>query len=415
MKKKDSQNIPLLVLGYDFSRASTRWRSALPLSKIEKQELFANLQENKLADGIVFLDTCNRNEVIVSSPKPDWVGELLRANLINRLKEKFQDEYVPEPFLFVGKDAARHIFRVSSGLESFVQGEQQIAGQLNTAFMEARKYGRSDTVLNRLSTLSGKAARDTAGLGVFKRAVRGVHDLSVKYLLQNFPEPKKYVVTVLGYGEIGRLTVDSLRHHTNWKVHLVNRTVPNIKEDEQKNNSKNKQEKIYPLEQLTNMLAQSDMAIVCSGAPTPLVTKKTLEKLTNNILLVDLGIPSQISQDVEELPLVEVANLDVLMQTQIPHLRNEENLEKVESVISSVVFEFMHSVHVKEMAPILQSAQDTHTKYIQEIIPQVLREEFPELDENLRSRLLFRLRGLVRDYTNAMIKSVHTQVHKKVD
>lgn len=407
-----SSQVPLSVIGYDFSRASARWRSALPMSKTEKQELYANLKANKLIGGVVFLDTCNRNEIIVSSQKPDWVGELLRANLINRLKEKFPGEYIPEPFLFLGKEAARHVFRVSSGLESFVQGEQQIAGQLNTAFMEARKYNRSDTILNRLSTLAGKAARDTSSLGVFKRSIRGVHDLSVKYLLQRFPEPEKYTVSVIGYGEIGRLTIESLRYHTNWNIRIVNRTIT-YKEDNDR--QKNKREKIYPLDELETMLAQSEMAIVCTGASVPLITKKKLEKLSNHILFIDLGIPSQVAKEVNELSFVETANLDVLMQTQIPHLRNENNLEKIESVISSVVFEFIHSVHAKEMAPILQSAQDTHTKYIQEIIPEVLKKEFPELDEDLRSRLLFRLRGLVRDYTNAMIKSVHTQVHKKAD
>lgn len=397
MKNHDS-NISLVVLGYDFTNASAWWRSLLPFTKEQKQELYARLSNDLLADGMVFLDTCNRNELIVSSRSPQWLGELMRAHFIERLKKKSKNEQVPFPFIYMGEAAVRHVFRVSAGLESFVQGEQQISGQVNNAFRQARKMQHSDVTLNRLSTLAGKVARERHGLGVFKQSIRGVHDLTVRYLMKSFSKEQEHLVTVIGFGEIARMTIDSLHHHTQWKVEIANR-------------SPKKSQNIFPLEQLPTLLSRADMAIVCTGAFSPVVDIALWKNISrsNKLYLVDLGIPAQVDEKLQQFDNIDIANLDLLMNSGVLELSNQENLRKVENLVEQITQQFMIFMQIKEMSPILQSAQDTHTELIHNVLPNILEKEFAELTDHTRSRLLFRLRGLIRDYTNSIIQSIHTK------
>jgi glutamyl-tRNA reductase len=93
---------------------------------------------------VAIVSTCNRTELYIGAdaaivdPAVDWLagiggvsGQTLRSHA-----------YVLE-----GPSAARHAFRVASGLDSMVLGEPQILGQLKQAVREADSAGTLGTML----------------------------------------------------------------------------------------------------------------------------------------------------------------------------------------------------------------------------------------------------------------------------
>ena len=76
---ENARLLPVAVVGCDFRRASSRWRSALVLDEAEAAELAANLRAAELTSGLIFLNTCNRNEWSVASERPVWTAEILKV------------------------------------------------------------------------------------------------------------------------------------------------------------------------------------------------------------------------------------------------------------------------------------------------------------------------------------------------
>jgi glutamyl-tRNA reductase len=89
------------------------------------------LRANSHARAVALLSTCQRTEVYAT-----WPGAPDEAALLAALAA---DRSIPSRAVrlaartYRGDEAARHLLRVASGLESFVLGETEIAGQVRAA------------------------------------------------------------------------------------------------------------------------------------------------------------------------------------------------------------------------------------------------------------------------------------------
>jgi len=123
-------------------------------------------------DELLILQTCNRVEVYAASSKVDDPSSLLdiwheHLNIDRGVLEKSVE-------LSKGKDAILHLFRLASGLDSLVVGEDQILGQVKRALDNARKGNGVDSYL---SMLFEKAVR----VGSRVRASTNINKGSISY------------------------------------------------------------------------------------------------------------------------------------------------------------------------------------------------------------------------------------------
>ena len=105
--------IPLSVVGCDFRRASSRWRSRLVLDEAELRAFHEELRATGSVDGLVALQTCNRNEWISAGTNPSWAAGLLSAQMKHRVGAVTASWFLP--YVHTGEDALRHLFRVALG------------------------------------------------------------------------------------------------------------------------------------------------------------------------------------------------------------------------------------------------------------------------------------------------------------
>jgi glutamyl-tRNA reductase len=388
--------IPLVVVGCDFRVASSVWRGRIVLTDPEAKVIAEDLKRNQAADGFLDLNTCNRNEWIVSSLDPRWAVELLRSQMKRRLDR--DGESGIEPYIYTGEEAARHVFRVAIGRESLVVGERQIARQLYQAMETARARGTSSRVLNGMGSVAGRLVRIALREGCVENASIGVHSLAVSCLGERFREPARCQVAVIGHGQIGRRVLGLLQDR-GFDTVCCNRTVPDDQRD-----------RLLSLEEMPEVLSEVDAAVVCTGALEPVVRREHLQPRPEEhpLLVVDIGIPEQVER-MQAARNVEITGLDDLVafyRHSCGDPAGESTAREVDSLLSKALIEFKVFCSETALSGILDTVQKHHRQTVGEEIPRLVAEHFDYLPENTRYRLEFDLKNIILSYTSEVFRTI---------
>ncbi|WP_369044918.1 glutamyl-tRNA reductase [Sinomonas sp. P10A9] len=113
-------------------------------------------------NGAVVLATCNRYEIYAEARGPEEL-EAARSALLTEISARsgLPHETVSGAFALAhGRDVTRHLFAVSSGLDSAVVGEREIAGQVRRALISAQEHGTASPSLVRLFQTASKTAKE---------------------------------------------------------------------------------------------------------------------------------------------------------------------------------------------------------------------------------------------------------------
>ncbi|HYF28616.1 MAG TPA: glutamyl-tRNA reductase, partial [Baekduia sp.] len=156
----------LLLLGISHHTAPVALRERLALTDKQAAELCHELTDGGVVTEAVAISTCNRSEIYVVSDDPvraeaDLLGMLARRAAISAI-ELAETVYAPR-----NCDAARHLYRVTGGLDSMVVGEAEVQGQVKRAYELALVESATGPVLNRLfrsALAAGKRARSETGI-----------------------------------------------------------------------------------------------------------------------------------------------------------------------------------------------------------------------------------------------------------
>jgi glutamyl-tRNA reductase len=389
-------SVPLAVVGCDFRVASSAWRSRLVLTRDEAVEMARGLARNNAADGLLDLNTCNRNEWIVSTSDPRWAVALLKSHMVQKAGPDAATWF--NPYAFSGDEAARHVLRVAMGQESLVVGERQIAGQLHDALEAARARDTSSRVLNGLGSVAGRLVRQAVKKGCVAGSSVGVHSLSVRYLLSRLPAGADLRIAVVGMGHIGRRVVAVAEQQPRVTVTSLNRTVDPAALG-----------RVLPLAQLPRVLEEVDAVVVCTGAAAPILRAHHLpgRPASRPLLLLDIGIPEQVER--EPLPDgVQVAGLDQLVEFH-QRTSGRDDLatrDEAEELVQKALVEYRVYCRQPAFSEILDAVQRQHSQAVRDGIPRVLEKSLADLPEDLRSRLGTELHAVVVGYTNEVFKTI---------
>ncbi len=406
MVKDVDQELSLAVCGCDFRRASSRWRSRLVLERGERETLFEDLARTAGVDGFVDLNTCNRTEWIVSTDQPSWAADLMRAQMLERLRGAGSGA---EPYVHVGAEAARHVFSVSIGQESFVVGERQIATQFFGALEDARKLGTSSRLLNGLGSITGRLVRDAVQEGCIGGPAAGVHSLAYHFVKDWLgPRGAPAAVAVVGLGAIGRLVRGFFEQDGDTRVIPVNRSIPVGEEG-----------RVRSIRELASVLGEVDAAVICTSAPHHMVKTATLEGRDpgRRLLVLDLGIPEQVDA-LDPRTGATRAGLDDLKadpvgspspEAQRKHRRSAERL------VARAIEEITIFAREGSVVEIYDEVRRRHERFVNEEIPAYLEEKVGGLDASQRAHLAFGLKGMVLAYTNEIFGAIKRSLVEEED
>jgi glutamyl-tRNA reductase len=305
---------------------------------------------------------------------------------------------LPTPYRFVGDDAVRHLVRVALGLESFVVGEREIAGQFNRALAAARGIGVSSAHLNALQTTVGRVGKRVQRLTRFGTASRGVHGLAGDVLRQELSSRggPPWRVAVVGMGEVGRKAAGLLASDPQVEVVAVNRTIPHEHRG-----------LWIPLEQARGpLLAGCDAIIVSTGSRSPVLGFEDLSVDDKSpVVVIDLGTPAQVSWQGSEQTDTRLIGLDDLLVEWV-RPRDDTDLDVVLDLVDDAVQEFRVVCHKRSVGRLLQATQDRYDLLAYRDLPRLLRDGLEGADEAAVRGVEVSVRSAIRSYTNEIIEEI---------
>ena len=212
----------LLLLGWNFRTAALSVRERVAFSGDEVREALDRIRREGLVSESVIVSTCNRSEIYGVS-EGTGAGESL-TRCISEWRGLDFSEAAAGSFVHEGADAARHLFRVASGLESLALGESEVLGQVRSALRLAREAGATRAVLHRMfetAVAAGKRVRTETQIA---RHPLSIPSIGFELATKVFGDLSERTVLVLGAGETGTLFAEQASAAGVRDVRVANRT-----------------------------------------------------------------------------------------------------------------------------------------------------------------------------------------------
>ena len=152
----------LLALGVSHRTAPLSLREQLALTEGRAAGVLNALASEESISEAAALSTCNRTELYLV-PTDSVEAETSGLGVLAREAEIPPTELLGPLYSLRGSDVARHLYRVTSGLDSMIVGEAEIQGQVKRAYELALVEGATGPILNRM--FRGALAKDQAAPG----------------------------------------------------------------------------------------------------------------------------------------------------------------------------------------------------------------------------------------------------------
>ncbi len=333
------------TIGLSYKKADAEIRGHFSLTEEGKQRLLEQAKDEGI-DGILVTSTCNRTEIYGFAQHPFQLIKLLCEHTHGTVEEFEKVAYV-----YKNKQAISHIFRVGTGLDSQILGDFEIISQLKIAFVRSKKLGLVNAFLERLVNAVIQASKRIKNETEISSGATSVSFASVQYILKNVENVSEKNILLFGTGKIGRNTCENLIKHTqNNHITLINRT-------------KGKAEKIAgkfnlivkDYADLQAEIRNSDILIVATGAHNPTISRELIYP-KKELLVLDLSIPKNVSDDVQELENVKLIHLDHLSQMTDETLeRRKQFIPQAKEIIKEVENDFNQWLETRKFAPTIKA------------------------------------------------------------
>ena len=300
-----------LLVGLSHRTAPVEIRERFSIAKESLTETLSLLR--KAVAECIILSTCNRTEIYCVTNEPGACGEEIRRFMALR-HGIAQDEAAPFWYEKGGMDAARHLFKVSGGLDSMILGEPQILGQVREALSAAAKIepGRVPLTLSRLfhrALGAGRRVREETDLGRGPASVGAAAVDLVQRVKGNIRDCK---VLLIGAGEAGQLAARALESAGVEHLTVANRTLERGQDLARKVGGS-----AISFIELPDAISGADVVISATDAPgfvvtTDMIQQAGRQRAASPLLLLDLAVPRDIEPQVAALPNIKLFDIDHL-------------------------------------------------------------------------------------------------------
>lgn len=395
----------LLVVGLNHNTAPVELRERLAVKPDHSGTAANALTEIDGVHEAMFLATCNRVECYVVS-KTSCQAESRVAEFLARLGNIDSKALSPHLFVHHDEDALRHLFRVTSSLDSMVVGEPQISGQVKNAYREADDAGSIQTVLHRCLHQAFKVAkrvRNETGVGDH---ATGLAYLAVELARQIFGKLSGHKALLVGAGEMSALAAKHLASHGLAELFITNRSPEKAQDlaDELGGRA-------MPLERLANLLTTVDIVISSTSAPNYVLWYDEMVGIARArrgrpLFLIDLAVPRDIEPRVHTIDNLYVYDVDDMQQVLS---RNRAARQREAEVASRLVDEEVHRfakrIQQLEVVPTIVSLREHHHAVAEAEIERLLHKQ-PDLDRAQRHAVEAAFRGLVNKLLHAPVTNL---------
>ena len=343
----------ILLVGVNHKTAPVEIRERLAFNDEACSEGLRRLVDGEVVREGLIVSTCNRVEILsaTSSESIEFsAGQLTNfLDSTGRLPSGFLDQHL---YRHVDEDAIRHLFRVASSLDSMVLGEPQVLGQVRHAYSLAVEAGTAGRVLNRLVHHTFRVAkRVRTETGIAANAV-SISYMAVELGKKIFDSLKGCTVLLIGAGEMAELSARHLVNAGASRVIIANRSEESARRVAEQFGASS-----VSLDSMDQHLAEADVVICSTGAPTYVLTeertRKAVERRRNRpTCLIDISVPRNIDPAVGNVPNVFLFDIDDLESVISSNIREREReAERAELIVQSEVMQFQQTLRLMDVGP----------------------------------------------------------------
>ena len=395
--------VGLISINYKIAPLNIRERFFFDNS--EKLVFHNHLRKQLDIEGLMIISTCNRTEIYFEFENHIGQENKFLHSVVKELVvfKKYKDSLSPHLNNLTGSyKVANHLFRLVSGLESMIIGEFQIVEQLKDAYYFSKKHKMLGPILGRMiqkSLETGKYIRTNTEIG---RGAVSVSYAAVEQITNNY-DLKNAKFLCVGLGETSKLSIRHLHQKGIKKIKITNRTKSKLNAF----CTELGYESILFTDYKKEIL-NSDVVIFSTSSKSPLLTKKDIEqkikKRKNKLLLVDLSVPRNLSQDLEEVNNIEIINIDNLKDTVNENYKKRKaEVIKAELYIEEFLVEFDDWTNTRLLRPSILSLK----KQVRELFLNETISNIKSLSENATSKdLSLKLSKAYDKFSDNLVKKI---------
>jgi len=398
----------LLALGCSHRTAGIDLRERLALPEGRAASLLRALVSEEGISEAAAISTCNRTELyLVAADSVDAEATALGA--LSREAGIRATDLLGPLYSLRDEEAARHLFRVTAGLDSMIVGEAEIQGQVKRAYELALVEGVTGPVINRLfrgALSAGKRARAETAIG--EKGV-SIPSVAVELARQHLGDLADRKVVLIGAGETAELTARALAARGVQTVFVANRRY---------NRAIGLAERFggsaLRINDLPVYLETADIVVSATDSPHPLIERPELEHVmqerdSSPLLMIDLAVPRDIDPDCRELTGVSLSDVDDLQRMVDRNASNRENeAAKAERILEAEFDLYREWLEAQSVAPTIAELRGRADAIVEQVLSEnenrwenlteADRERAEVLARAVANRLLHeptaRLRGL---------------------
>ncbi|MFP3940325.1 MAG: glutamyl-tRNA reductase [Acidobacteriota bacterium] len=387
--RSSRQDLPLLLVGTDHRSASVELRERVAYAGEASEELLVHLLARPEVAEAGLVSTCNRTEVYIH-PRSD---ESAYHDVVELAFTSRAPEIASQGRLYVlrGREAARHLMGVASGLQSMVLGEPEILGQVKQAAALADAMGASGTLLRRLFRAALKAGSRARSETALSTGAVSLGYATVELARAIFTRLEEARTLVVGAGETGRMVTRNLLEKGATRLGVTNRTERRADEFLREF----PEARGVPFEDRILGVAESDLVVVATGAAEPVLTATDLETAMlrrpgRPLLVVDLGVPRNVDPRAGRLNNVflhHIDSLETLIQRNLKRRRAE--VPRVEEILDQELAHLLAWYRGLEAEPVIarlqKQAEEVRRRELEAVLERFPAETHDDLDRMTRA------------------------------
>ncbi len=385
----------LISVGIDHEHASLDLLERVTVLEHEWSKVLRTLISQRNIHEAVFVSTCLRTEVVAVIDRFHGAIEEITTTLSETTglaATQFEDKLT----VHFDRGVANHLFSVAAGLKSVVPGEFEILGQLRRALELAVEEDTAGSELTDLFQRALAAGRRVRSETAIARGTTSFAQASVTMAVEELGEDIAGArVVVVGAGQLASGVVKSLLDAPQRIGELVvcNRTIERAQA--LRDQVADVRVSVAALDELGGHLDTSRLAIACVETATPLITRSHVARITQPLLLVDLGVPRGISVDVDEVAGVRRVDIDDLRE-RIERVLGDRHdaADDAASIVEHDVEKYLNDQRARGAAAIVSELRERLDEIVE---AELARREgdLAELTEEQRERVQSLVRSVV--------------------
>ena len=346
------------VVGVSYIKSDAETRGKFSLDGASGEALSRKAKALGI-EALLTISTCNRTELYGYTEQPSQLVDLLCE-----FTKGDQVLFSTQGYVKENKEAIEHLFRVGTGLDSQILGDFEIISQVKQGFRRAKNLQLSNPFLERLVNAVIQASKRVKTETEISSGATSVSFASVRYLLEKVPDIGSKNILLFGTGKIGRNTCENLVKHTqNERITLINRTLEKAESIATKLNLR-----VQSYAELQTEIRQADILVVATGASKPTITPALIFN-RKPLVILDLSVPKNVSENVAQLEHVQVVDIDELSKMTDDTLeRRKVYLPIAEAIYQEIMTDFINWVDHRKYASTLAALKQRLSQFKEEEI-----------------------------------------------